>query len=244
MALLACVLGLAVNVAAQTPAPKPQFATLLAALHSEKWQDRAVAFEQLRNDPKAMSDKTVKAALVDLQDRENHLTEATAPDKDSEEAFAEYLGALASVLFNVADWDNAHDLCILAHGVYNTDSKWAAKLAASRQNVVPCLMQMAVSKWPDDRFRSVAVLIQIRARGQDLDSGTTEKIRDITIHALHDADEGVRTFTADALGKFGGADMIPALQQVAQTDPAPAVQGNSVRTIARQAIAAIQKRNN
>jgi hypothetical protein len=46
----------------------------------------------------------------------------------------------------------------------------------------------------------------------------------------------------DALGKFGGADMISALKEVAANDPSPEVEGHSIRKSAAEAIAAIQKR--
>jgi hypothetical protein len=75
-----------------------------------------------------------------------------------------------------------------------------------------------------------------------LDLGTIQEIRSIAIRALHDPDDGVREFTVDSLRDFGGQDMIPALQEVAKSDPAPEVQGISTRKNALKGIGDIQNR--
>jgi HEAT repeat protein len=110
------------------------------------------------------------------------------------------------------------------------------------QVVIPCLMQMAQSASFFDRYKAVAVLVQLRAKDGKLSPEMSEKIRQVIIAALHDNNENVRVFTVFTLRDFGGQDMIPALQAVAQTDPAPEVNGNSIRNLATTAVAAIQKR--
>jgi hypothetical protein len=66
--------------------------------------------------------------------------------------------------------------------------------------------------------------------------------RQIVLGALQDTDEAVRAFTVNALGSYGGKDMVTALRKVAETDPSPEVDGSSIRKAAAEAIAAIQKR--
>jgi hypothetical protein len=228
--------------AQQTPTAKPQITTLLAALHSEKWDDRAAAYEGLVANPTAMRNAEVRMALWDLQDRENHLTLATAPEPESEESYAEYKGQLLDTLESIVNWSDPKQLCILANASYNTDSKFAGRLAEAGKPILPCLIQMTKSDRPADRFKSVSVLIQMRAKGRNLDSETVQEIRGITIRALHDADDGVREFTVESLEDFGTEDMIPALKEVAETDPAPEVQGISTRKHALKAIEQIQQR--
>jgi hypothetical protein len=230
------------SFAQQAAKGEPRIVDLLAKFHSERWDERAAAFEQLRENPTAIQRPEVKSALLDLLDRENHLPPATAPQPENEEQYAEYVASLGDTVDSIANWKDPRQLCILAHTSYNTDSRFAATLAGVGKPVLPCLTQMAKSDRPADRFKSVSVLIQMRAKDPSLDLGTAEKIRAITIRALHDPDDGVREFTVESLGDFGGEDMIPALREVAETDPAPEVQGISTRKHALKAIEKIQKR--
>jgi len=93
------------------------------------------------------------------------------------------------------------------------------------------------------RADAAAVLVQAWAKaGKQLGPSLSERVKQITLTALRDPEEAVRSHTIGALGKFGGQDMIPALRQVAETDPSPEVQGHSIRKRAAKAIEAIQKR--
>jgi hypothetical protein len=237
--LIVCAEG---SFAQQPATGKQRLGDLLVALHSDKWADRAAAYEELIADSTTKQGAEVRSALLDLLDRESHLTLATAPEPENEEAYAEYVASLIGTVDSFADWKNPRELCILAHSSYNTDSPFAAKLAAVGTPIIPCLMQMAKSDRPGDRIESVAVLIQLRSKVGDLGLRTVEEIRVVTIRALHDPDDGVREFTVDSLRDFGGEDMIPALQEVAERDPAPEVQGMSTRKNALKAIADIQNR--
>jgi len=125
--LIICVEG---SFAQQTTTGKQRLRDLLAALHSDKWSDRAAAYEELIADPTAKQGAEVRSALLDLVDRESHLTLATAPEPESEEAYAEYVAALLGTVDTFANWKDPHQLCILAQTSYNTDSPFAAKLAA------------------------------------------------------------------------------------------------------------------
>jgi len=92
---------------------------------------------------------------------------------------------------------------------------------------------------------AVAVPVLVRAVGKakgTLYTKTVQAARQIVLAALRDRDEGVRGFTGNALGKFGGSDMIPALKEVAASDPSPEVEGHSIRKSAAEAIAEIQQR--
>jgi HEAT repeat protein len=133
-------------------------------------------------------------------------------------------------------------LCILAHAPLDPDSKLAAKLAMTGGLVIPCLMQMSESSSSAHRCQAVALLVQLRAKTDELSLKTAQKISQVTVSALHDRDEMVRVGTVHALGNFGGEDVVPALEEVAKSDSADEVQGQSIRKLAAKAIAAIQKR--
>jgi hypothetical protein len=227
----------------QKLATNPSVADLLASLQSRDWVERAQAYEQLAGDSVAMQKQEVRNALFELLDQENHLLPSAGPKPEDGEAYAEYEASLLGTVSSIADWTDPRQLCILAHAPYNTDSKFAADLAKAGQPILPCLMQMAESKEFVDRYQSVAVLIQIVARNDDLSGVAAQKIRKMTISALHGAEDMVRAGAVNTLSKFGREDMIPALKEVAETDPAPEVQGYSIRKMAIDAIAAIQTRS-
>jgi hypothetical protein len=238
LTIFALILSTVASPARQIPAAKPQVSDLLAKFHSDEWSDRAEAYEELNADGNAMRSERVKAALLDLQDRENHLTLATAPEPKSEEAYAEYKAQLLSTVVSIINWQDPGQVCLLAHASYNTDSDFAARLATVGKALTPCLTQMIQSGRRGERMKAIAVLIQTGAKAQDVDSGTTQTIRAATLRSLQDADEWFRSSAIESLGDFGGEEMIPALHTVAETD-----QDASIRKEARNAIAAIQKRN-
>jgi len=97
--------------------------------------------------------------------------------------------------------------------------------------------------------RAVAcpVLVQALAKGKEkVDSGTLLAGRQMVLSALQDPDDGVRVFTVDAMGSFGGSEFIPALKRVQVSDPAFDAEGPvkhfGVREHAAAAITSIEKR--
>jgi hypothetical protein len=193
----------------------------------------------------------VQEALLDLLDRENQLIESTLRDSHGQvgvsdkygEDYGEYVAQLDETIDSFANWSDSHQVCIFVHESYNPESRFAAKIAAHASVAVPCLIQMYSSDVGLTRAEAAPVLVQAWAKGgKQLDSALSERTKQIILTALHDPDEAVRSHTISALEKFGGQDMIPALKQVAETDPSPEVQGHSIRKRAEQAIVAIQKR--
>jgi hypothetical protein len=238
------LIGATACTAQQKTTERPKVAVLLAALHAEKWSDRASACEQLLSSPDAMNNPEVKSALIDLVDRENRtdLSKEAGFDPEASEGYAEYIGELLGTVATTADWKDPRQVCILAHSPYDPDSPFAAQLAMTGQLVIPCLMRMTESSSWGDRYQAVALLIQICARADNVTSETVQRIRQVTIAALHDREDTVRVGTVNALKNFGGEDMIPPLRQVAQSDPGPEVSGQSIRKSAVAAIDAIQER--
>jgi HEAT repeat protein len=218
-------------------------ADLLTRLHSKDWVERAQAYEQLASDSAALQEQEVKVAMIDLLDRENHITPAAGTMAQDGEAYGEYVSSLIGSVMSIVNWQDPRQLCILAHSPFDPDSKLATRLVLTGQLVLPCLMQMAESKSFGDRYIASELLVHIGGRSSDLSIGTAQKIRAVTIASLHDPDEMVRVGTVHALTKFGREDMISALEEIAETDPAPEVQGYSIRKMATEAIAAIQTRS-
>jgi hypothetical protein len=235
----------------QKPATNQSVSDLLAGLRSDDWTERAQAFERLRSDPRALSDSKVQEGLLSVLDRENQLVESTLRDSQGHvgvsdkygEGFGEYVGELGETVDSFANWNDPHQVCIFVHEPYNPESRFAAKIASHANVSVPCLVQMYGSDVGLIRAEASAVLVQALGKSKNqIDLTATQKVKRVVLTALQDPDESVRSSTVRALGMFGEVDMIPALEQVAETDPSPEVQGHSIRKSATDAIASIQKR--
>jgi len=252
--LVFVAVGLLVSVVClgqQKPASNPSLADLLIQLNSNQWTARAKAFQQLSTDPKTLGKVQVQEALLDLLDRENQLIESTLRDSHGQvgvsdkygEDYGEYVAQLGETIDSFANWSDSRQVCIFVHESYNPESRFAAKIAAHASVAVPCLIQMYSSDVGLTRAEAAPVLVQAWAKaGKQLDPSLGVKVKQIIVAALHDQDEAVRSHTIGMLAKFGGQDMIPALKQVAETDPSPEVQGHSIRKRAAKAIEAIEKR--
>ncbi len=167
-----------------------------------------------------------------------------ASDKYGEE-YSEYVGELGETVDSFADWNDARQVCIFVHESYNPESRFAAKIATHGNVALPCLIHMYGSDVELTRAEAAPLIVQTLAKTpiDNLDPKTILAAKQFVLKALHDPSEAVRIDTVEALGSFGGEDMIPALKQIVETDPAaPAANGDSIRKWAGEAIAAIEKR--
>ncbi len=216
----------------QTPGHKTSRAELLTEIRSEHAEVRSKAFEQLRSDPAALGDPRVKAALVNLLDRENH-----EPLFGEEEDYADYVSRLADTVAKLVDWSDPRQVCILSNSVVPTD-----ELADHAKVTIPCLLQRSQNATAPSRGMAVAMLVQALAKGRsNLDPSTIQTVQQVVLKALRDPADQVKIPTLKALERFGEDDMIPALKVVAETDPDPSEE-YAIRKWAAEAIAAIQKR--
>ena len=224
---------------------------LLRQLQSTEWTERATGFYKLRSDSRSLNRPDVRRALLSLLEAEltsgekifrTSLQGGAAPMTYGEE-YAEYVGWVGQTVDGFADWNDPHQACLLIHQAYNPDGAYARKIASHPRTAVPCLLTMFGSDLGGFRRKAAPIFVQILATRQSAaDAQTTEKMKQVIRQALRDPDDGVRVDVIVALDRFGGEDMIPALKQVADTDPAPEVQGHSIRKRAAEAITSIQKR--
>jgi hypothetical protein len=231
LTLVACAM-LTAGWSQQAPANKRSRAELLTHLRSDHAQVRSEALERLRTDPVVLRDSRVKAALVSLLDRENQ----TTPSGD-DEGYAEYLSWLADTVAKLVDWSDPRQVCILGNSVDLPD-----ELADHAKVAVPCLLQRLKNAPVRSRGEVVAMLVQSLAKARnDLDAVTIQTVQEIILSVLNDSDEDAKIPTVKALERFGGADLIPALRIVAETD-SDSSEHYAIRRWAAEAIAAIQKR--
>jgi hypothetical protein len=238
----------------QKPIGKPSIAGLLTQLHSDELADRVKAFERVRSDPAALRSRQVQEALLDLLDRENQLRESlsrgsherSAVSDKYGEGFGDYVGEIGETVDSFADWNDPHQVCIFVHESYNHESQFAAKIASHAKVAAPCLIQMyGSSDVGSTRASAASVLVQVLGKHADqIDSATAQIVRQAILAALRDPVEVVRSSAVHALGVFGGEDMIPELQQIAESDPAfsKTYQTFWIRQYALKAIADIRKR--
>jgi len=227
----------------------------LSALKSPDVKQRVDAYEEIKADKEALKRSDVKAALVELLDRENQVIHKTLAESKGEagvsvkygEGFGEYVGELLDTVADVADWHDQRQLCILAESAYNPDSLFAARLAVEGgAGVAPCLLKMAQGSM-SDRHESIPVLVQLSAATKDLSPAVREQIRRAILGGLRDSTVLVRQPTVQAVGKYGTAEMIPMLQEIARSDPNSRLLDNGqrrfdVRDAATKAIQSIQDR--
>ncbi len=239
-----------VCIGQQPPLRRASQSNILRALVSADWTARARAYEKLRSDPAELRQPKVRTALLDLLNRENHELEQALRESHEQigasgkfgEGYGQYIAELGETVDTFADWNDPRQVCIFVREAYDPSSQFAAKIAAHSSVSVPCLREMYASDLGVLRGGAAAVLVRMLGHSQDLNAETAAQIREIILHALHDLEPSVRSDTVNALGKFGGQDMLPALRQVAETDSAPEVQGHSVRMQAVKAIMAIERR--
>jgi hypothetical protein len=224
----------------------------LAELRSDQWTDRARAYETLRSDSRAIKNSQVQQALLNLLDEENRLTESTLRNSGEKngvsdeygEEYSEYVTALGESVDAFADWSDPRQVCIFVEEAYDPESRFAAKIAAHWKNTLPCLIQLYRSDVGLIRSQASPVIVQALAQsiGNSPGQSITAVAREVVLRSLHDPDEAVRINTIQALKNFGGQDMIPALKEVAQSDPAVGPDGDSIRKWASEAIGEIAKR--
>jgi hypothetical protein len=136
-------------------------------------------------------------------DRENQITLGC-----EDEGYAEYVSWLAETVAKVVDWSDHRQVCILANGLDLPD-----ELARHAKVAVPCLLRRFKNASSLFHGPIVGMLIQAVAKGKsDLDAATVQTVKQITLSALRDPDEGLKIPTVEALELFGEADLIPALR--------------------------------
>lgn len=223
---------------------------LLARLHSRHWAARTDALDEIRSDQSMLHSRKVQTVLIDLLDQENQGKDTSSntvnsedSDGDGGEEYAEYFASLREVVNSFADWNDPRQACILVYAGSDDYPDATVQAAARARAAMPCLLKRSKSDLAIDRAIAGPMLVEAVQKAQGtLDATTAQSARQIILHDLQDPDAGVRSLTVDALGKFGGIDMVPALKGVAANDPSPEVDGHSVRKSAADAIARIQER--
>lgn len=226
----------------QPEAATPNLPILLTKIQSSEGDERAKAYHQLRSSPEALRNPRVRAALIDLLDRENQASDQARRAGGSEnEADDEYLSELTGTVESFADWNNPRQACILvARGALPVD-----KYAEHAKEALPCLLMRSKSGFALGRRQAVELIVEVLWNKKTvLDSSMVETCKRVIESALHDPDAGVRIGTVHSLAEFGGEDMIPALLQVSESDPYVDKTNHNfwIREYASKAIKAIQQR--
>lgn len=248
--LFLCVLVHCATAAAQQANPLQ-----LSTLSDPDWRERAHTYEQIKSNEDLRKRSDVKQALVGLLDRENKVIHFPFVNSNGEvigasgkygEGYTEYYYDLADTVSNLADWQDPQQLCVLAEGSYNPDSRFAARLVTEGgAAVAPCLLKRAQGAL-SDRREAIPVLAQL-AGVATLSPSIMQQVRQAVMSGLEDSDPVVRQTTVQAVGRFGTQEMIPALQSIASSDPVsrPLKNGQlrfDIREAASKAIQSIEER--
>jgi hypothetical protein len=243
---------------AQAQSTKVDLGRLLTQMRSADRSEREEAFHRLLSDPASIHVAKVQQALLDLLDRENKALESenressgpdTAKERDSEEGDTAYRDKLDETVDTFADWSDQNQVCIFVHEAYNPDSKFGAEIAAHARVALPCLLEMSKSQLGANRAEAIPMLVQALAKDKgSIDPQELQAAKQQIINGLHDQYPVVRGETVIAVGAFGDTDMIPALQEVARSDPGSDTRTDNgatwypIREEANKAIAQIQHR--
>jgi len=236
----------------QVPTSNSSVPDLLTKLHSRHWGERIDALDEIASDQAFVHSQRTQAAIMDLLDQEgeafredrgfNPVAAASAED-DGREEYSQYLSSLEVVANMFVDWNDPRQACTMVYAGDISYPSSAPEAAARARAAMPCLLKRSKSKFAIYRDIASPMLVEATGKAQDtLDAETAQAARQVVLSNLRDTDERVRQSTVLALGKFGGTDMIPALEQVAADDPATEVDGRPIRKSAAQAIEEIQKR--
>lgn len=231
-------------------------AVLISDLKSANVQRRLNAYENIKADKNAIKRSDVRAALIDLLDRENRTLHRATRARG--EGYAEYIGELVDTVAEITDWHDPQQVCILAESAYNPDSRLADELAVKGGlAVAPCLLKIAHGNeyggqetgdvLTSFRQQVIPVMVHLEAVTTDLPPAVQQQIRQAIISGLRDSAVLVRQPTVQAVGRFGTQDMIPILQDIARSDSQsrPLENGQrrfDVREAATKAIQSIQER--
>lgn len=241
----------------QMPATNLSVPDLLTKLHTKDWTLRSDAVDEIRLNPEALRSRQIRTALIDLLDRENRQADEAlrnakdarpqanpvSTEGDAEEGYGEYCAWLSETVASFADWNDPRQACILVNAAQVDYPPSSSDAAARARAAMPCLLQMFTSDLKIEREIAMPMLAEALERaGGAFDAKTAHTAREIILGALRDPNVGMRAAAVDALRQFGTSDMIPALEEVAAKDPAPEVDGHSIRKSAAEAIADIQKR--
>lgn len=236
----------------QAPNSKPSVPDVLSKLHSKHASERTDALEQINSDQSLLDSRKIQAALLNLLNRENEAfrddksfnsAAATDATDDGEEEYSQYLSSLSYVVNEFVDWNDPRQACTMVYSGDIDYPAFPAEAAARARAAMPCLLKWNRSGHAIYRHIAIPLLIEAVQEARDtLTPQTAQTAKEFIRSGLRDPDVGVRYATVIALGRFGGRDMIPELEEVAAKDPAPEVDGHSVRKSAAEAIADIQKR--
>jgi len=259
LALAACFASIAC-LAQQPDTQQSKAVELLSALRSKDETVHDAALEQLRSDPAILQLPVVRSTLFEMLDEENreadqamrkfekwrqeHPTEKGADGGDGDEFFSWLVETAASV----ANWNDSHQVCILVSSGAVLDGRSSEETASHVKAAMPGIFQRSRSDVNINRALASETLVEALAKGEGaLDPRTIKRAQQLILSNLHDPDAGVRSFTVGGLYSFGGTEVIPALSDVARSDPAIETQSDGkqwfpIREFATKAIAEIEKR--
>jgi hypothetical protein len=182
--------------------------SLITQLKSNDWEERSKAFYSIHSIDSSPNVEEIKAALLDLLDRENQLIESTLKESNGEkgvsvkygERYSEYYSDLLRFVEKQSDLSDKRSLSIILHGGYDPESEFAQKLLNRGEDIVPILMEMHKSDLFSARYNSVMMLGQLvgKYRGK-VSNQTVDQIAKILSASQYDSNPMVRVGATKSL---------------------------------------------
>ena len=219
-------------------------ASTLSRLQSPLPLERADAFGELSSIPGAFDAPAITDRLLKLLIQENELFDASWADGEAVgtrygEGYAAYYSELLETVDRIADKEKPGVAEIIARGTYSTGWDSALLLATEyATRILPIMLEGAKSPLSFRRSQCIRMLILIALNGSDLSTTDEASILSTIRAAVDDENYSPRSAVVGALGRIGGLEDLPLLEQIAAED-----ESELIRVRAGESISNIRRRN-
>lgn len=255
LVFLALIAVPSLQAATQQPAAQSITAEdLIREFRADDWTRRRAAFEQLLKEPQVMSLEQKKEILTQVVERQNAERDAAFREgggvsQKYGESYGEYAAELGGYLFSRIDAQDIAALAAIAQTAYHANGPYAQRLAAYGEALVPTILKLAESDIPPNRWQAFGLagemyrLSRQKATKSPLSDAALAQLKAVLLAGTRDEDIANRLIAVRNLG-VSGAEFLPLLESIAQTDPGVVTFRGSpehpVRDEARKAIARIR----
>ena len=228
---------------------EPQSDSALFRLQSALPMERAEAFLELRGTPDGLALPAVAGLLVDVLIRENQLWDTILRESNGTESvgnrygegYGSYYLELMNAVDRIADKEEPRVVEAIAGSTYTTTWETALLLATRyTERVLPVILEKVSSDLSFRRYEGIRMLSLVaeNASASNLAPADAASILSTIRAAVDDQNHSPRLAAVGALGRIGGLEDLPLLEQIAAED-----ESELIRVRAGESISNIRRRN-
>ncbi len=199
-------------------------------IQSNDWQVRAAAVAAAKADAQLLAAPQVRAALVQLLDRETRLISDIGrahPDPlegSSAEDYGEYYARLLDIVASIVDSNDIDSVSVIVRARYDGGDLFAEHVARFGESIIPALLELADGPDASGRARGIMVIgyalrQQRTPTNQTRFSSQSVRQLEVRLHsALSDNDSLVRQSAIHAAVAAGDVESLPRLETIRTSD--------------------------